>query len=403
MSSLRITHQSRADAVAGRAEPSVGGASFALALGAVWPKGAAAAIPGSAPGDPAEGPEAQRKQRGSDGKTPDAAATLAAQGMVSPAAVVRTVWASPNRDLAADDLGDADASAVGQAAAPGVTGSAADDPTIATHLPPPATQTATTSLTLDNPSAPADSAAGPAVADLSAMAAGPSLTASLGPVLPAERHSGVVETPPSLFATLPQAQLTMTQAPLDGGNGNDGASRDNGRGRFAPAGAASDSSSGVTPAFVGTGDQPALVSAPSAVSSPVADPTSGSLSNQVADQLVRLVASGSREMLMRLHPPELGELTLRVAVNGRDVSAWFGSAQPQVQAAITASIGQLQVDLGNAGYNLNGAWVGADGSGARQESAGAPAPNPVPIAAASVSQPSAAVSYSPSSAVNIYV
>ena len=84
---------------------------------------------------------------------------------------------------------------------------------------------------------------------------------------------------------------------------------------------------------------------------------------------------------MRLHPPELGDLTVRVAVSGRDVSAWFTSPQPQVQSAISAAIGQLQTNLGNAGYNLNGAWVGGDASNARQQSTSLPAP-PAPRAIA---------------------
>ena len=111
---------------------------------------------------------------------------------------------------------------------------------------------------------------------------------------------------------------------------------------------------------------PATASAapPSAVADPSATST---IADQVAGQLMRLVSSGSREMVMRLHPPELGDLTVRVAVNGRDVTAWFGSPQPQVQTAISEGIGQLQTGLGNAGYNSNGAWVGADASEARQQ------------------------------------
>jgi len=111
---------------------------------------------------------------------------------------------------------------------------------------------------------------------------------------------------------------------------------------------------------------PALSPAP-ATSAPVTADPANSVADQVSVQLVRLASSGSREMVMRLHPPELGDLTVRIAVNGRDVSAWFESPQTQVQAAITDGLGQLHADLGSAGYNLNGAWVGADASNARQQ------------------------------------
>jgi flagellar hook-length control protein FliK len=108
---------------------------------------------------------------------------------------------------------------------------------------------------------------------------------------------------------------------------------------------------------------------------------------------------------MRLHPPELGDLTMRVAVNGRDVSAWFASPQPQVQAAISAALGQLQTDLGGAGYNLAGAWVGGDTSGARQQGwNNSPAASQVGASlAAAAAAPAAAVSQPSSSGLNIYV
>jgi flagellar hook-length control protein FliK len=110
-------------------------------------------------------------------------------------------------------------------------------------------------------------------------------------------------------------------------------------------------------------------------------------------------------MVMRLHPPELGDLTIRVTVSGHDVSAWFTSPQPEVQNAISAAIGQLQTDLGTAGYNLNGAWVGADASGAQQQSAQAPTPLPLrtPSTAASLALPAAVASRPAASGLNIYV
>ena len=84
------------------------------------------------------------------------------------------------------------------------------------------------------------------------------------------------------------------------------------------------------------------------------------IADQLSPHLVRLAGTGGGEVFLQLHPPELGDLTVRVLVNGRDVSAWFGSPQINVQEALSNAIGQLNANLGNAGYNLSGAWVGAD-------------------------------------------
>jgi len=94
---------------------------------------------------------------------------------------------------------------------------------------------------------------------------------------------------------------------------------------------------------------------------------SAGLADQLSYQLTGLITSGGHEVVLELHPPELGDLTLRILVNGREVSAWFGSPQLQVQQAINQAIGQLQINLGNAGYSLTGAWVGADAWGPAEQ------------------------------------
>jgi hypothetical protein len=94
------------------------------------------------------------------------------------------------------------------------------------------------------------------------------------------------------------------------------------------------------------------------------------LAGNLSSHVTRLADNGGHQVVLRLHPPELGDLTVRVLVSGRDVSAWFASPHVQVQQTISAAIGQLHADLGNAGYNLNGAWVGTDaaGTGERERS-----------------------------------
>jgi flagellar hook-length control protein FliK len=89
------------------------------------------------------------------------------------------------------------------------------------------------------------------------------------------------------------------------------------------------------------------------------------IADQLSPHLLRSAANGGGEVFLQLHPPELGDLTVRVLVNGRDVSAWFGSPQINVQEALSNAIGQLNANLGNAGYNLSSAWVGADVSSGR--------------------------------------
>jgi flagellar hook-length control protein FliK len=171
--------------------------------------------------------------------------------------------------------------------------------------------------------------------------------------------------------------------------------------------ATSASSDATTAAALGTnGDPAATIATPGATPTPAGNGTvAGTIADQVTGNLLRLASDGSREMTMRLHPAELGDVTVRVAVSGRDVSAWFASPQPQVQSAISAALGQLQTNLGNAGYNLSGAWVGADASSAQQQGSRLPMPPPLPSSAASspALSPAAAASGAAVSGLNIYV
>jgi hypothetical protein len=104
---------------------------------------------------------------------------------------------------------------------------------------------------------------------------------------------------------------------------------------------------------------------PAAVGPPVeASPVR--LIDQLLQHVITSANTSGREVILKLNPPELGDLTVRVLVNGREVSAWFASPQVEVQQAITQALGQLHTGLGNAGYHLNNAWVGEDGGNARE-------------------------------------
>jgi flagellar hook-length control protein FliK len=178
------------------------------------------------------------------------------------------------------------------------------------------------------------------------------------------------------------------------------------RGRLQPFRAAFDV--GMTPTAAGAAPAGGVEAPPGAVTTsptPAAELASpGGVSDQVAAHLVRLVSSGSRDMVMRLQPPELGDVTVRIAVTGRDVSAWFASPQPQVQNAISAAIGQLQTSLGDAGYNLSGAWVGGGAANAQQERPSPPPPATSRVLAAAAATSTRAASQLPgASGLNIYV
>jgi flagellar hook-length control protein FliK len=205
------------------------------------------------------------------------------------------------------------------------------------------------------------------------------------------------------------AQSSVVGAPGRAGTDTgDSGSAGNGRERYSAVADATQGSGDVAAAAtLGNMSGPTVVDSSSAAApaTPDAAPTSGNVADQVASQLARMVSNGTGEMVMKLHPPELGDLTVRVAVSGRDVTAWFGSAQPQVQNAISAAIGQLQTNLGDAGYNLSGAWVGADASGGQQN---ANSPTPLPSLAAGPAAPplamsSVAAARPATSGVNIYV
>jgi len=205
------------------------------------------------------------------------------------------------------------------------------------------------------------------------------------------------------------AAVTSPGQPNSGGAFGDGSFGASERGRYISVAATSASGDATTVAALGANSSAPVTTNAGLDAAPTPggnETNAGTITDQITDHLLRLVSNGSREMTMRLHPPELGDLTVHVAVSGRDVSAWFASQQPQVQNAINDALGQLQTNLGNAGYNLTGAWVGADGSGAQRQGTGQPAP-PIP---ASLALPSsalpaavAAVSRPATSGLNIYV
>ncbi len=79
---------------------------------------------------------------------------------------------------------------------------------------------------------------------------------------------------------------------------------------------------------------------------------------QIVDQ-ARLIRSGENtEMVIRLRPEHLGNLTLRISVTGNgSVNATFQSDNAQVRAIIESSMAQLKQDLENQGLKVNNVEV----------------------------------------------
>lgn len=140
-------------------------------------------------------------------------------------------------------------------------------------------------------------------------------------------------------------------------------------------------------------------------SASVATPLPANLPDQLLSGVIGSIQSPGREIVLRLDPPGLGNLTVRVMVSGHEVTAWFATPQVQLQQVIGQAIGQLHTDLSNAGYTLSGAWVGADASNPRDRGASLPLPARERSAATGVEPetPRAAEIVSSSSGVSIYV
>jgi flagellar hook-length control protein FliK len=259
-----------------------------------------------------------------------------------------------------------------------------------------------------DPRLPAPGAVGP---DLSAgaTAAEPSTAAIAtdlsAPALTQAVNPAHAQFDPAALAVAAPTEAAALVAPIAASAGGSGGHdfTDNGRDAQAAAAAAFD---GVASAGMGP---PGGIGAPSidalATTTPTAAADSGAanVATQISGQMLRLLANSGHEAVMRLNPPDLGEVTVRVAVSGRDVTAWFGSSQPDVQQTISLGLGQLQADLGNAGYSLNGAWVGADTSGFGSRGGSTPPPPSAIAAASAVPVTQVVAALSSTTGVSIYV
>jgi flagellar hook-length control protein FliK len=148
---------------------------------------------------------------------------------------------------------------------------------------------------------------------------------------------------------------------------------------------------------------PATAATPAgAAPAALAEGGAAGLAQQVAHRLAGMLAPGRLEVVLRLHPPELGELNVRVQVSGHEVSAWFDSPLPQVQQALSQAMAQLHAGLLNAGYSLNNAWVGGDAWTPRGWAA-PPTRRPAPPPYGSVATAESGAPAAAGSGVSLYV
>ena len=77
------------------------------------------------------------------------------------------------------------------------------------------------------------------------------------------------------------------------------------------------------------------------------------IAGQIVDQAKIVSTPQNSEMIIKLKPEHLGELTLKVAVDNGTVSATFHSSNPEVRGIIENSLGQLRQEIANQGLKVN--------------------------------------------------
>ncbi|WP_207953648.1 flagellar hook-length control protein FliK [Vreelandella lionensis] len=106
-------------------------------------------------------------------------------------------------------------------------------------------------------------------------------------------------------------------------------------------------------------------SLPSSTGTPVSHP---SCPSQLGQQLVQLVQRGGEQHVqMKLHPAELGPLSISLKMTEHGAQAQFLSAHAQVRQVIEQAIPQLREALAEQGISLSDTSVGEQGFSNQQE------------------------------------
>jgi flagellar hook-length control protein FliK len=149
--------------------------------------------------------------------------------------------------------------------------------------------------------------------------------------------------------------------------------------------------------------QQAAAAPPVAASEATPDNGTTEVINQITSQLAGSLGAGKLDVVLRLHPPELGELNVRMQVDGRAVTAWFQSPAPQVQQALSQGMEQLQAGLANAGFSLTDAWIGGDAWRSRGGATASRPPRPLGDDEAAPATTNSAAAQGPAIGVSLYV
>lgn len=89
---------------------------------------------------------------------------------------------------------------------------------------------------------------------------------------------------------------------------------------------------------------------------PANDPNN--IAGQIVDHARLITKQESSEMVIKLKPEHLGEVTLRISVaESGAVSASFHAANPEVRGAIEATLTQLRQDLSNQGLKVDNVGI----------------------------------------------
>lgn len=89
---------------------------------------------------------------------------------------------------------------------------------------------------------------------------------------------------------------------------------------------------------------------------PANDPNN--IAGQIVDHARLITKQESSEMVIKLKPEHLGEVTLRISVaESGAVSASFHAANPEVRGAIEATLNQLRQDLSNQGLKVDNVGI----------------------------------------------
>lgn len=148
--------------------------------------------------------------------------------------------------------------------------------------------------------------------------------------------------------TAPAAEAKTTDEQSGGKAANGGGSQEKA--------AAETTDQTTTPVFAPTFDRQQVASQVTAAADTTqAQPTSDpyNIAGQIVDQAKLITKQDSSEMVIKLKPEHLGEVTMKVTVEAGTVSATFHAANPEVRGAIEATLTQLRQDMTAQGLKVD--------------------------------------------------